>query len=116
MRSRCLAILVLAVALNPARASEELFAQRVAPLLSRSCLGCHDSAMKRGGLDLSTAKSALAGGDDGPVIAPGSGARSKLVQFVSGAKPRMPRGGPKLTDAEVALLKRWIDEGAKWPA
>src|SRR5262249_54923160 len=90
--------------------------RRVAPVLSRACLGCHDGAKKRGGLDLSTRTAALAGGDDGAVIVPGSAAKSRLIQFVSGDKPRMPRTGPKLAVGEVAVLKKWIDEGAKWPA
>jgi hypothetical protein len=117
MTSRYLAALALTAALAAqTRASEELFTRRVAPVLSRACLGCHDAGKKRGGLDLSARDAALAGGDEGAVIVPGSAARSKLIQFVSGDRPRMPRSGPKLTAGEVAVLKKWIDEGAKWPA
>src|SRR4051794_17000953 len=104
MTSRLLAALALAAALaSQTRASDELFSRRVAPVLSRACLGCHDAARKRGGLDLSSRTSALAGGE-GAVIVPGSAAKSRLIQFVSGDKPRMPRTGPKLTAGEVAVL------------
>jgi hypothetical protein len=87
----------------------------VAPLLQKRCLGCHDDVKKRGGLDLSTRGAALAGGDSGPALVAGSAARSRLVEFVSGPKPRMPRRGAKLAPSEVVLLKRWIDAGAPWP-
>src|SRR5262245_149428 len=116
MTVRGLLIAALASALAPdAQASEELFTKRVAPLLSRACLGCHDAQKKRGGLDLSGRDAALNGGDEGAVIVPGSAAKSKLIQVVSGDKPRMPRSGPKLTQGEVAVLKKWIDAGAEWP-
>lgn len=117
MSIRTLATLTLVMApAAAAPASEELFARRVAPILSRSCLGCHDAAKKRGGLDLSTRAGLLAGGEDGAVIVPGKAAKSKLVQFVTGAKPRMPRAGARLADGEAAVISKWIDEGAKWPA
>src|SRR4051812_32539058 len=113
MTSRTLAALALLAALaSHLRASDELFTRRVAPLLSRACLGCHDAGKKRGGLDLSGRAAALAGGDDGAVIVPGDAAKSKLMQLVSGDKPRMPGAGPKLTAGEIAVLKKWIDEGA----
>src|SRR5262245_45642410 len=110
-------LLALAVVLGgrPVTAAPDLFRGQVAPLLEKRCLGCHDGAKKRGGLDLSTRAGALAGGDSGPALVPGSAARSRLVEFVSGAKPRMPRSGAKLTAEEVALLQRWIAAGAAWP-
>jgi Protein of unknown function (DUF1549)/Protein of unknown function (DUF1553)/Planctomycete cytochrome C len=96
--------------------ADELFRQRIAPILEGRCLGCHDAKGKRGGLDLSSRAGLLAGGDEGAVVVPGQAAKSRLLKFVSGPTPRMPRTGAKLSDAEVALLRRWIDAGAKWPA
>jgi hypothetical protein len=96
--------------------AEETFSKRVAPILSRNCLGCHNADRKRGGLDLSTRAGLLAGADSGPVVVAGNAARSRLVQAVSGAKPLMPRSGAKLTAGEVAVLRRWVDAGADWPA
>src|SRR5688572_32432621 len=98
----------------PARA--DLFADRVAPLLEERCLSCHNARAKRGGLDLSTRAAALAGGDNGAVLVPGASKKSKLLDAVTGDKPRMPRAGAKLTAGEVALLRRWIDAGMAWPA
>src|SRR5262249_11941296 len=96
--NRCFSLLLLAlVFVSRAPASEDLFRKHVGPLLSRACLGCHDSEKKRGGLDLSGRVSAMKGGTEGAVIVPGSAAKSKLIAAVSGEKARMPRSGPKLT-------------------
>src|SRR5205807_5485200 len=42
----------------------------VAPVIARNCLACHNPTDKKGGLDLSSAKTALAGGDSGPALVP----------------------------------------------
>src|SRR6188768_3071818 len=108
-------LLLLSLAMTvPARA--DLFRERVAPLLAARCVACHDAARKRGALDLSTLAGAMGGGESGPALVPRAAARSKLVAMVSGESPRMPRLGPKLSAAEVALLRDWIDAGAAWPA
>src|SRR4051794_6259959 len=108
MARRVLLGLLLSLLLSAPARPADLFRDRVAPILARSCVGCHDAGKKRGGLDLSTRATALVGGDSGAVIVPGKAAKSLLVQFVSGAKPRMPRAGARLSDGEVALLRRWI--------
>jgi hypothetical protein len=116
MSIRSLLVLAALLAWRPAPTGAELFRGGVAPLLAKRCLGCHDGARKRGGLDLSTRATAVAGGDSGPALVPGHSARSRLLEFVTGPKPRMPRTGTKLTAEEVALLRRWVDAGAPWPA
>ena len=61
---------------------------------------------------------ALSGGElSAPNIVPGDSAASPLVRYISGADAEMlmpPRGEP-LSPDEVALIRRWIDEGAHWP-
>src|SRR5258708_30424726 len=70
-----------------------------------------------GGLRLDSKKSALAGGQSGPVIDPGKSAESALYRRVAGIgdKPRMPMGGRPLDPSQIALLRAWIDSGAAWP-
>lgn len=91
-----------------------LFEAEIAPLLSRHCLECHDSAIRKGRLDLSTRHAALAGGRDGPVIVPGDPANSVL--WTSVESDEMPEDRPPLVAREKALLKQWIEGGAVWPA
>jgi mono/diheme cytochrome c family protein len=118
-----LASLVLAfcVASSSSTAAADLaveYVRDVKPLFARSCYGCHGPTKQRGGLRLDTAAGLQAGGDSGPVILPGDSARSRLVQAVTGVKdvPAMPPKGARLTEAEVAVIRHWIDQGAKTPA
>src|SRR5262249_37596220 len=71
------------------------------------------------GLRLDTARGALQGGNAGPAVVPGKSDASRLIHAVTGthnvvAMP--PKGKPRLSTAEIALLKRWIDDGAHAPA
>ncbi len=91
------------------------FASQVAPLLVANCTGCHIDAMQaRGGLDMNTLARMFRGGDSGPVVEPSKGEGSLLVRKLRGSEgDRMPAGGrPPLQDTEIALISKWIDEGA----
>ena len=52
----------------------------------------------------------------GPVIVPGNAAESLLFHRITeeDARARMPRGGDALSSDEVATIRRWIDQGARW--
>ncbi|KLU03798.1 putative signal peptide protein [Rhodopirellula islandica] len=92
--------------------AEQTFATKVAPLLARRCLECHDSTLKKGDLDLSHKLAALAGGESGRVIVPGSAESSLLWDQIESGD--MPPQGPGLSAAERASVKGWIDGGAVW--
>src|SRR3954452_13601423 len=91
------------------------FSRDVAPTLTRSCLSCHSTAQPMSQLDLTTRAAALKGGQKGgPAIVPGDWAKSPLYRRLTGQdQPAMPLGG-KLTDAEIAAIRNWIDAGAAW--
>lgn len=92
------------------------FDREVRPILSDKCFQCHgpDEKARKAGLRFDDRASAFAKG----VIAAGHSDQSKLYLRISNEKKalRMPPvySGMKLTDAEIAVVKRWIDEGAKW--
>ena len=93
------------------------FASDVAPLLVENCSGCHIDAMQvRGGLRMDTFVRLMNGGDSGPMIVPGRGEASLLVKKLRGTAAdgeRMPAGGrPPLSEDAIALVSKWIDEGA----
>jgi hypothetical protein len=69
------------------------------------------------GLRLDTVDLAIKGGDSGAAIKTGEAAGSLLMQRVGAAdeSTRMPPEGEPLKPAEIALLKAWIDSGAKRP-
>jgi mono/diheme cytochrome c family protein len=118
-RPRTLAILLwawMALTEGPARAGEELvFRKQVAPIFEQHCLRCHGTKTQRGGLSLATAADLQAGGDSGPVVAVGKASESLLLSMVSGDKPKMPKKAAPLTASQVAILEKWIAEGANWP-
>src|SRR5579864_2807588 len=95
------------------------FARQVAPLLTDKCVSCHNAKRTKGGLDLSTLRSMQAGGESGPAIVAGKPDESLLLDMVvspgDGGRPEMPKEGDPLSAEQVALLKRWILEGARWP-
>lgn len=88
------------------------FETRVAPLLAQHCLECHDSAVRKGGLDLSRKVSALAGGESGAAVVPGKAAESLLWESVD--QDEMPKKRSPLSPEEKAALRKWIDSGAIW--
>ena len=69
-----------------------------------------------GGLRLDSSK-ALEGGLSGKAILPGKSADSLLVKMIGGQieGKRMPMTGDPLSDEQIALIRRWIDDGASWP-
>src|SRR5262245_8359144 len=98
-------------ALNQESATE--LSRRAYVILRQNCFGCH-GAGKMSGLDLRTAESALAGGDNGKVIEPSDASASRLYQFITHqSKPAMPPG-KKLPDAAIETLRRWIEAGASF--
>jgi len=91
------------------------FLKDVQPVLTEKCFVCHSGDTAQAGLKVHTRDDLLRGGNSGPAIVPGNGAASLLVQKISGQKGlRMPPSGPPLTEETIALLRAWIDQGARW--
>ncbi len=93
-------------------ATAEHFETEIAAIISNHCLDCHDSTTKEGQLDLSRKKEAFKGGENGPVIVPGSSSKSSLWNLVKSNE--MPEDHPPLSNEEKKLLKQWIEAGAIW--
>jgi mono/diheme cytochrome c family protein len=96
------------------------FATQIQPILSQHCYACHgpDDSSIEGGLRLDVQEKALKGGDGGKVIVPGDPDASELIKRVTHRDPDeiMPPPEKKkpLSPEQVALLRQWIAEGAKW--
>ncbi len=92
------------------------FVGDIKPIFVKHCYECHGPGEERGGLSLAQHALALAGGDTAPAIVPGSADASLMVKRVTGGQPpAMPLDREPLADAEIELLKLWIDQGAVWP-
>ncbi len=109
-----------AVALLPSlalAAPEADFLRDVKPVLITHCVRCHGPDKQRASLRLDSARAVHAGGNSGPAVAAGKSADSLLVKAVLGLGDvkLMPPKGDRLGPAEVTLIRRWIDQGAKAP-
>jgi len=93
------------------------FLNDVAPILKENCFACHDPKVRKGRLDMTTFEGLLTGGDRGPSVVAGKPDESPLYLLISGQKePRMPpkETGGSLTNEQIAIIERWIREGAKF--
>src|ERR1043165_3385814 len=90
------------------------FTRDVHPLLAGRCLACHSAEKRSGGLSLATYEDVLQGGRSGAAIVPSDAKGSLLMLRVTGQNaPQMPLGKTPLAPQEIAILRNWIDQGAR---
>src|SRR5688572_27779138 len=83
---------------------EDFFTGSVQPLLSASCVSCHNQKVRSSGLALDARQDVLTGGNRGPAITAGSPDSSLMIQAVEHAGDlKMPPVG-KLSGQQVAIL------------
>ncbi len=93
----------------------------IRPILSNNCYSCHgpDPSSRKAGLRLDTYEGATALLESGvTALVPHHPQKSGLFQRITSTEEelRMPpvESKKKLSDKEVALLKKWIKQGAEW--
>ncbi len=92
----------------------KMFTTEVRPVLAQNCYKCHTSEAM-GGLRVDSREALLKGGDSGPALVAGNPDGSLLIQaVVQNGDLKMPPRGHKLSDSEIALLTRWVKDGAVW--
>jgi len=101
-------------ALADTLAAERFFDEKVAPILSRHCLECHDTTIRKGEFDLSQKHSAMGELKRGRPIVPGDVENSLLWKEIDG--DFMPDERPPLSKEEKEILRKWIEDGAVWSA
>ena len=97
-------------------AGRRFFIEEVKPLLNSRCASCHGPDKAEGGLRLDSREAALEGGDSGPALVPGKPDQSLIWTAVKRTHKviEMPPK-EKLSNKDIAILERWIKEGAPWP-
>lgn len=125
-------VLTLVATLAPAQDKKELlpipeikldrkdplsYEKDIEPILASKCLYCHSGNVIEGRYDMSSHAGVMKGGKRGAVIVPGKADLSILYHFSSRKiKPIMPpKSEEPLDPQELALVKLWIDQGAKAP-
>ncbi len=94
------------------------FGREVLPILSDKCFHCHgpDPKARKGNLRLDVQEGALR--KEEPVIVPGKSDESELVHRIvsteSDEKMPPPDSNRSLTPEQIATLRKWVDQGAKW--
>jgi hypothetical protein len=107
------ALLAAPLAIQPLDAAGNAaptFETQVLPLLQARCLTCHAANVRQAGLSLETREDVLKGGKSGPAIIARKPAESLILSMIATGK--MPFGAPKLSSAEIEIIRRWIEAGA----
>ena len=94
---------------------EVSFKDHVAPILVRRCLACHGPKKAFAKFRLDTFARLMAESDAGKTIEPGKPEESLFLDLIVLSEPtgRMPKDADPLPEAEVQVLRRWIEQGAK---
>jgi hypothetical protein len=109
-------VLLMATILSAAEPVD--YKRDIKPVLREHCFACHGSLRQESELRLDAIQLIRKGVESGPLVVPGKSKESYLVEVLTGdAGFSMPPEGEgiPLTSKQLALLKRWIDEGAKGP-
>ncbi|MBS1810707.1 MAG: PSD1 domain-containing protein [Acidobacteria bacterium] len=87
------------------------FVRDIQPIFQAHCAQCHGAEKQSSQLSVLN-KTSIA-----RVLVPGNSKNSRLVHRLLGlnGEARMPKGGEALKPEQIAMIQRWIDEGADFP-
>jgi hypothetical protein len=102
----------------PALPAEVSYYRDVRPLFQQHCQGCHQPARPQGGYVMTSHAELLKKGEtDKPGVVPGKPDESELYTQLlpreAGKKPLMPKNAAPLPERDIALIQKWIAQGAK---
>jgi Protein of unknown function (DUF1553)/Protein of unknown function (DUF1549)/Planctomycete cytochrome C len=93
------------------------FSHDIRPILNQNCASCHGGVRQKSGVSFIFREEALGVGKSGRrTIVPGDPDASELIARITSKDPdvRMPYHAAPLPPEQIALLRRWIKEGANW--
>jgi hypothetical protein len=105
----------------PAAKKDVTYATDIKPIIEKSCVKCHSGEKPKSKYKIDTRESMIKGGESGDAaIIPGKSEKSPLVHFIADlvVDMEMPpldkrEKYPPLTKDQIALIRAWIDQGAK---
>lgn len=105
---------------KPSDKKDLTFDKDIKPLFEASCAKCHGTERPKGKFSVVTKDAVLKEGENGKNVIAGDSAKSPLVHYIADleADMEMPPLDKRdkykaLTKDEVALVRAWIDQGAK---
>lgn len=90
------------------------FAKQVAPIFSQRCLACHNARTAKGRLNMETFANLMKGGENGPSVLAAKPGDSLLQIMIEDHS--MPKDADPLTPEQIAVVKKWIETGARLDA
>ncbi|MEC9093494.1 MAG: c-type cytochrome domain-containing protein [Planctomycetota bacterium] len=110
----CLVLFSFEISFSQEKKGEKVtYEDHVKPVFREHCFSCHNQNKKEGDLDLTNYTSLMQGGGSGEVIEPGEVGDSYLFALVNhDDEPAMPPEQPKISDAKLAVISKWIELGA----
>jgi hypothetical protein len=120
MRLRITSLIVVLLGAGVGHADDRVdFVRDIKPILVEKCFSCHGAWKQKGKLRLETAALIRKGGRDGPVVVPGKPGESRLIERVTADDEDTvmppPGEGERLSPQQLALLRKWIEQGADGP-
>ena len=101
----------------PAAQKDVTFAKDIKPMFEKACFNCHGEEKQKAKLRVDSVEGILKGSENGKIVEVGKSEKSSLVHTVAGLVEDMmmpPEGkADPLTKEQIALLRAWIDQGAK---
>ena len=90
------------------------FAKQVAPIFSQRCLACHNARTAKGRLNMETFANLMKGGENGASVVANKPGDSLLQTMIEDHS--MPKDADPLSAEQIALVKKWIETGARLDA
>ena len=83
------------------------------PIIQQRCQGCHQPALQKADLLMTTYEAFKKGGQIGPSFVPGEPENSLVMAYLTGEEePQMPQKAEPLSEHEIGLFREWIRNGA----
>jgi hypothetical protein len=90
------------------------FSKQVAPIFAGRCVACHNARTAKGRLNMETYANLLKGGESGASVVAMNPAESLLHMEIEAGS--MPKDADPLTPEQIAVVKKWIETGARLDA
>ena len=90
------------------------FAHQVAPIFSQRCLACHNARTAKGRLNMENFSNLMKGGESGPSVIAAKPGESLLQTMIEDHS--MPKDADPLLPEQIAVVKKWIETGARLDA
>jgi WD40 repeat protein len=87
------------------------FSEKIAPIFAQRCLACHNARTAKGRFNMESFSGIMKGGESGSVVELGDADGSTLFSMIEDGS--MPEDADPLSKEQIALVKQWINTGAK---